>query len=480
MWGACPPRLLYLGDRIPDDLPEPITFRSLAVPDFPRDRTVRDGYDPHPLIEQLSAKPEGSSVDLDECRRWLPFGNEARECLIPVENYCKGVWCGNLWTVGYQNGRIRIWTITPSLKSITPPEVDDIKDSKIHDPPIHALTWTTHYKPALVTGAGRTITVAPPSHSPLWKVGRAVDVPKSQHQGPITDLKISPDNRWVISASTDGSCGLWSLVRREIGHEFVRLYTPPHQDKTKLFDKSYAMNSGVSITGLDWVDEKRFVVGRMSEVWNVWMYCVDAGGEVKCFQGQKGNVLELQCSPRVEGTPHLLASISADCTTGIWDLNNDDDLIVQPLRILNGQHDEEVTTLQWFTSSNFLRLATGGNDARVVIWDPLTGSCLKRFEPGALFKKPVVCMSLAPDMKSLVIGSEDNSVAMLRTQKGFAVWFRSFDMNSEQDDARAHRRIVGAKAQIDETGRLRWLACNFTTGESIVLDLAKTEQCPYP
>jgi cytochrome c len=74
---------------------------------------------------------------------------------------------------------------------------------RFHDNAVNAVTWLTD---------GRIVTAGADAHIAIWTPGKPdPDAVFDGHTGPIASLAVSPDGKWLASASWDHSVRLWPL-----------------------------------------------------------------------------------------------------------------------------------------------------------------------------------------------------------------------------------------------------------------------------
>ena len=74
---------------------------------------------------------------------------------------------------------------------------------RFHDNAVNAVTWLTD---------GRIVTAGADAHIAIWTPGKPdPDAVLDGHTGPIASLAVSPDGKWLASASWDHSVRLWPL-----------------------------------------------------------------------------------------------------------------------------------------------------------------------------------------------------------------------------------------------------------------------------
>ncbi len=98
-----------------------------------------------------------------------------------------------------------------------------------------------------------------------------------------------------------------------------------------------------------------------------------------------------------------LASGGSDDLVLIWDIDFDLQVHQSPTIILES-HTDWVTSLIWIAES---RLISGSRDSEIIVWNPETGDPINKFSNE---NHAITCMAISPCLSYLAVGSEDGIV----------------------------------------------------------------------
>ena len=221
------------------------------------------------------------------------------------------------------------------------------------------------------------------------------------HSGPVYGLSFSPDSRFFVSASQDGTARLWSLETRSnvvvysghsfpvwdvavspLGHYFA---TASHDGTARLWSTNVVTPLRIFAGHLSDVDTVAFhpnsnYVATGSSDKSVRLWDVQSGDCVRIFTGHTSGVDSLAFSPNGA----KLASGSHDGTTIEWDLGSG-----KSIKSYVG-HQGPVWSLAYSAEGNLL--ASGSGDQSIRLWDTdsrfLEASTSRRqsLPPGGLVK----------------------------------------------------------------------------------------------
>jgi WD40 repeat protein len=249
------------------------------------------------------------------------------------------------------------------------------------------------------------------------------------HAGDVKAVAFSPDSKWIVTGSSDGTARLWEAetaqeVRTFQGH-----------------------NSGVYAAAFS-PDGKQVLTGSMDRTIRLW----DAltGREVHRFQGHAGTVRAVAFAQ--DGKRVL--SGAEDSTARIWDLQAGKEVAAFRVRgkwvcgvafALDGRQvlagDDKLVRLWDVESGKELRFfeghtglvlsvafspdgkraLTGSSDRTARLWDVETGKEVRSFQGHTL---PVISVALSPNGRWALTGSGDRAVRLWDVETGKEV--RSF------------------------------------------------------
>ncbi len=193
------------------------------------------------------------------------------------------------------------------------------------------------------------------------------------HTERVRKIKLSGDNKFLVSCGSDGKVLLWDLRTREI--VFERQYA----SKVLGCDLSADGNMIALVTGENLV-----------EVWNVEF---DSLVFSKSFNKGEFRVVMLSKSCK-----ELVIGGGNDKTTEIWDIVNDNQLYT-----IEGHG---TITYDLFLDAADKILVTSGKDKYLKVWDFKTGTLLKTFEGHSRITRRIAGTS---DLSTIVTGGGWNS-----------------------------------------------------------------------
>jgi WD40 repeat protein len=192
------------------------------------------------------------------------------------------------------------------------------------------------------------------------------------HPGRVRDLAFSADERFLASASDDGTVHVWEVrtgrlrhtLRGHTGHVYAVLFMP---------------------------DDKRLVSAGQDRTIRVWR--LGSAVKPRILRGHKDAVTALAC------WGSQLASASQDMTVRLWELDGS-----RQLQVMHG-HTGWVLDLAF--SPDGRRLVSAAGDGAVFLWDAQTGQVVLRLRET---DRPVRAVAFSADGKRLAAGDEDGTV----------------------------------------------------------------------
>jgi WD40 repeat protein len=191
----------------------------------------------------------------------------------------------------------------------------------------------------------------------------------------VTSVAFSPDGKYVIAGSSDGTARVWELAT---GRKIIR--------------------SVCSLTDVAFSPDGKHVVswGNVRGAPRVFTICVweaITGGEVT-HMGHNGTVYSVAFSP--DGK--YVVSGSADRTARVWEAATGKE-------IARMTHDGEVYSVAFSPDGKYV-VSSGGLDGTARVWEAETGKEIARMTHDS----GVFSVAFSPDRKYVVSGSWDGTV----------------------------------------------------------------------
>ncbi len=238
------------------------------------------------------------------------------------------------------------------------------------------------------------------------------------HAGPVNDLAVSPDGRWLLSGSEDTTVTLWSVSTGTIIHRLNR-----HQGPVRAVAFSPDGRSAFSGSGGS---------PALSAPENLIIHWdLEIGREIRRWVGADRELFSLAVSP--DGG--LLAAGGINSLV-LFDAATGEE--VRRLPVSNG--DTGPSTINSLAFSPDGRwLLSGSSNTLVTLWDVASGALVRRFSGHT---DAVRGVAFSPDGRLALSGSDDHSVILWDVAQGAAI--RRFS---------GHQDTVSAVA-FDPAGRL--------------------------
>jgi eukaryotic-like serine/threonine-protein kinase len=288
--------------------------------------------------------------------------------------------------------------------------------------------------PAVISPDGRWIASGSyDSTLRIWDGATGEPCATLAHPGTVWALAYSPDNRWLLCAGGNKLRTLDTVtgrVRKEIqfsGKYFARLVVTPDgqrfaaTDETndKLHTSVYDMASGELVSSGAWSTlayspDGRWCAIRAEDEQTVLLLDAQTRETAARFQGHEKTVNSAIFSP----DSRRLATCSMDRSVRLWQI---DPLILPSPRSPGGEgrvrgcqvlrgHTDEVFAAAFHPDGT--RLATGGRDRAVWLWDLARGEEVARLQGHTSF---IWSLAFSPDGATLVSGSGDTTVRLWDT-----------------------------------------------------------------
>ena len=203
--------------------------------------------------------------------------------------------------------------------------------------------------------------------------------PQLGHSGVISSVKFSPDDKYILSGSHDGTIKLWDVpTRREIrtllGHSAVTsvAFSP---------DGRYALSGG-----WDYSNGQDFSL----KLWDL-----NSGKQIRKYSGHTQYVTSVVFSPDGQS----ILSGSRDKTLILWNTSKG-----KIVRILTG-HTGDITSIAFSYDGKYI--LSGSSDKTIKLWSSKTGKLLQTI---AGHSRYVSTVAFSPNGKYIASGSGDKTL----------------------------------------------------------------------
>ena len=207
------------------------------------------------------------------------------------------------------------------------------------------------------------------------------------HEEPVRAVAISPDNRWVVTGSLDKTARLWALSAKD-----------PAANPIVLRHESWV--SAVAISP----DNRWVVTGSDDKTARLWdLSAKDPAANPIVLRGHESAVYTVAISP----DNRWVVTGSSDKTARLWDLSAKDPAANSI--VLRG-HDGEVYAVAISPDNRWV--VTGSDDKTARLWDlsakdPAANPIVLRGHESAVYR-----VAISPDNRWVVTGSLDNTARL--------------------------------------------------------------------
>jgi WD40 repeat protein len=244
------------------------------------------------------------------------------------------------------------------------------------------------------------------------------------HRGAVTDAAFSPDNRWIITGSDDGTAIIWDVNTGTLAVGEMQGHSGAIHDVA------------VSPNGR--------LVATASEDHTVCLWDASNGNRVSTLAEHKGPVLSVDFSR--DGT--YLLTASADGTARVWGMNQ-----ANSMYTLSG-HGDAISEAEFSPDGKLILTASADRTAR--IWDAATGQ-EKHVLRGHM--EVVNSARFSEDGNSVVTASRDNTARTWDADSGalkYVLVGHAGSVNYAEFSPDGERLVT---ASSDNTARI-WQASN--------------------
>lgn len=204
----------------------------------------------------------------------------------------------------------------------------------------------------------------------------------TEHTGPVWHIAWSPDGKYIVSSSKDGTAQVWdsktgNLVTKYTGHS-------------------------APVSWVAWSPDGKHIASGGSDntvqVWNAF-----TGQLTTRYTGHTAPVVCLAWSPDGKN----IASGGADHTIQVWNAFSGQ------LVTRYGGHSDNVNGISWSPDGNYI--ASASNDKTAQVWDAFTGKLIMMYVGHSDFLNTI---AWSPDGKDIASGGKDGTVQIWDSTSG--------------------------------------------------------------
>jgi WD40 repeat protein len=216
------------------------------------------------------------------------------------------------------------------------------------------------------------------------KLGRGEDSLADQHRGRVNGSVFSPDGQRILTVSDDGTAKLWNVGTWQL-------------------ERTLSGHTGPVLHGAFSHDGSQVVTSSADKTARVWDAAT--GNERFVLRGHSLAVMQAAFST----DDHRLVTGSDDNTAIVWDLQQNPPAAVYTLK----GHTAGISSVAFLPDPASTRILTGSKDYTAIVWDATTGQEIMTLK-GHL--QEVTAVGFSPDGRTALTGSRDGTAILWLTQ----------------------------------------------------------------
>jgi WD40 repeat protein/uncharacterized caspase-like protein len=225
-------------------------------------------------------------------------------------------------------------------------------------------------------------------------------VPQTGHSGFVNDVKLSPDGKYLATASGDSTVKLWDVRTGQL----IKTITA---HTSEVFDLAFS-NDGLYLA-------------TASKDTTAIIWSLPSLRQVHILMGHYGDLTKIEDTGWIHAVSfspdnRLLATGAWDKKVIIWDVKSG-----KPLQTL--KVDGGVTSIAFSPNGDYLASGTWAGHNKVIVWKISTWQKILTLE-GHLGE--ITSLSFSPDSKLLASGSKDGTFHVWSMKEGISLYEKTF------------------------------------------------------